>query len=78
MTLEQRDREKREEGFKEGFKEGFEESFKKGFEEGLEEGEAEMAALYKYLIKENRLEDLERASVDANYRKELFRELNLD
>ena len=70
MTLMQRDREKYEEGREEGLEEGL--------KKGLKEGRAEMAALTEYLLKENRLEDLKRAAVDANYQEELFRELNLD
>lgn len=65
MTLEERDRENYELGFKQGI------------EEGLEQGIREMATLVKQLIESGRYEDLERAADDAEYRKKLYQDLGI-
>lgn len=43
-----------------------------------EEGEERMAFLIRHLIGEGRLEDIEKASEDIEYRKKLFREYEID
>lgn len=54
------------------------------FNEGLEQGRAEgrdtllrFSRLNQILLKENRLDDLERASTDENFRNELFEKYQL-
>ncbi len=54
-----------------------EEGREEGKVEGIEIGEDRMSKLYVILIKENRLDDLAKASEDKEYRKQLFEEFNL-
>lgn len=61
MTLLQRDRE----------------NIEKGLEQGLEQGEKKMALLTKKLIQAKRFQDLERATEEAEYRRQLFREFEI-
>lgn len=65
MTLLQRDRENIEKGIEQGL------------EQGLEQGEKKMALLTKELIQAKRFQDLERATEDDGYRKQLFQELGI-
>lgn len=48
-----------------------------GEEIGIEKGENRMSKLTSILLKENRLDDLAKASEDKEYRKQLFEEFNL-
>ncbi|MDO4307195.1 MAG: hypothetical protein Q4C77_10190 [Eubacteriales bacterium] len=50
---------------------------KEGMEEGIEKGIDSYAALTSKLLQANRLEDLKRASEDIEYRKQLYRELDI-
>ena len=44
---------------------------------GEAHGEARMAALIERLIADGRIEDARKASADAEYRNELYKEMNL-
>lgn len=66
--------EERREGFKEGFKEGFEKEFKKG----LEEGEDRVAALWKRMKVDGRLQDFYDALDDEALREKLYKEYGIE
>lgn len=65
MTLLQRDRENREEGLEQGL------------EQGLEKGLEKMTALTKFLLSENRMDELKKALEDIDFRNQLFEEYHL-
>lgn len=46
----------------------------KGIKKGIEKGETSAFTLVQYLISNNRMEDLKRASEDATYRNKLMAE----
>ena len=48
-----------------------------GREEGREEGESRAAQLMGLLSEQGRLEDIKKASLDQEFRKQLLRELKL-
>lgn len=48
-----------------------------GREEGREEGESRVAQLMGLLAEQGRLEDIKKASLDQEFRKQLLRELKL-
>ena len=48
-----------------------------GREEGREEGESRAAQLMGLLVEQGRLEDIKKASLDQEFRKQLLRELKL-
>ena len=48
-----------------------------GREEGREEGESRAAQLMRLLAEQGRLEDIKKASLDQEFRKQLLRELKL-
>ena len=48
-----------------------------GREEGREEGESRAAQLMGLLAEQGRLEDIKKASLDQEFRKQLLRELKL-
>ena len=50
---------------------------KLGEKRGMELGENRTNQLYKYLTEQNRMEDIVRATADAAYREELYKEFNL-
>ena len=50
---------------------------KLGEKRGMELGENRTNQLYKYLTEQNRMEDIVRATADAVYREELYKEFNL-
>ncbi len=50
---------------------------KKATREGMEKGEKRFGKLALLLMKENKYEDLERASKDKEYREKLFQEFNI-
>lgn len=53
------------------------EGLEKGLAEGQEKGEERFGKLTLLLLKENRYEDLERASKDKGYREKLLQEFNI-
>ena len=63
-------------------KEGREEGIGIGREEGIgigrEEGEEKLNQLYLLLIKQNRMDDLQRAAEDKAFRQTLYREFGLE
>ena len=69
-----------EEGLEEGRKLGLAEGRKSGLAEGLEKGHVELKQteqLYRLLIQQSRLEDIERAMNDPEYKKKLYEEFGL-
>ena len=60
----------------EGMERGIQKGLARGLSEGKIAGEAQMAALSRKLLDENRLDDLRRASEDEKFRKELMKELD--
>ncbi|MBQ9119241.1 MAG: hypothetical protein IJY09_04170 [Lachnospiraceae bacterium] len=75
----------RKETWKEAYTEGIEAGKAAGIAEGIAEGEAmgcrkgenRFAELSARLLKENRVQDLQRATQDEEYRQQLYAELNL-
>ena len=59
---------------REGFKEGFKEEYKKG----LEEGENRVAALFKRMKADGRLQDFSDALKDKNAREKLYKEYGIE
>ena len=68
--LEQWMMEERREGFKEGFKEGL--------KEGLKEGEDRVAALFKRMKADGRLQDFSDALDDKTLREKLYKEYGIE
>lgn len=64
-----------EDSRQEGREEGREEGIKEGREEGLKRGEEQFAQLAHILIESGRLNDLERAAIDREYRAKLYWEI---
>ncbi|MDD6169432.1 MAG: hypothetical protein PUB46_05060 [Lachnospiraceae bacterium] len=50
---------------------------KLGEKRGMELGENRTNQLYRYLTEQNRMEDIVRATADAAYREELYKEFGL-
>lgn len=59
---------------REGFKEGFKEEYKKG----LEEGENRVAALFKRMKADGRLQDFSDALDDETLREKLYKEYGIE
>lgn len=53
-------------------------AFQKGYEEGLAKGEARALALVRKLLETDRIDDLMRATEDAEYRRNLMKEFGID
>ena len=51
---------------------------KEGREEGREEGEEKLNRLYLLLIKQNRMDDLQKAAEDKAFRQKLYQEFGLE
>ena len=58
-----------------GIEKSIEKGIKKGIEKGIEKGEHNAFSLVKFLMSNNRLGDLEKASEDETYRRKLMAEL---
>ena len=69
MTLLMRDQENIEKGRLEGLKEGL--------KEGQQKGESLFAHLTHHLLKDKRYSDLEKGTVDPEYRQKLYREYHI-
>ena len=67
----------REAGLAEGKKAGLAEGEKKGLAEGKKAGEELFGELTNFLLKASRIEDLQRAAEDREYRQKLYREFGL-
>ncbi len=52
------------------------ESREQGLEEGLEQGKSDILSMNKYLIEQERYEDLKRATKDEAFRKTILKEMN--
>ena len=66
-----------ENGIKRGFEKGIEQGIERGIEQGIEKGEDRLNKLNSYLIESNRMEDLQRAIKDKEYRTVLYAEFHL-
>lgn len=53
------------------------EAMQKGMQKGIQKGEERFGKLIRLLMEEKRYEELERASVDKEYRERLFKEFNI-
>ena len=53
------------------------EGFKEGFKEGLKEGEDRVAALFKRMKADGRLQDFDNALEDKNAREKLYKEYGI-
>ena len=49
----------------------------KGIEKGIEKGETRLNNLYKLLMEQNRIDDLQKAIANEEYRSALYTEFNL-
>ncbi len=58
-----------------GIKKGIAQGIAQGMTQGIAQGEDKAFSLIKFLIANNRLEDLKRVSEDESYRKKLMAEL---
>ena len=67
-----------ENGREEGREEGRKEGRKAGRKEGLQQGEDHLARLMQALLADKRYEDARAASTDAEVRKRLYREYNME
>ncbi|MCQ4111813.1 hypothetical protein [Megasphaera sp. SC8-1] len=54
------------------------EGFKEGFKEGLKEGEDRVAALFKRMKADGRLQDFSNALKDKNVREKLYKEYGIE
>ena len=70
-------REQLEHDMASAYRHGVDVGEKRGEERGMELGENRTNQLYRYLIEQNRMEDIVRATADAAYREELYQEFNL-
>ena len=77
MTLLMRDQENIEKGRQEGLKEGLKEGRQEGLKEGQQKGESLFAHLTHHLLKDKRYSDLEKGTVDPEYRQKLYREYHI-
>ena len=66
-----------EAGHEAGKLEGIEEGIIEGKIEGKKEGEKYLGVLMKYLLRDKRYADAERASEDEEFRKKLYREYKM-
>ena len=64
-------------GFADGKAEGKAEGKVEGKAEGNIEGQELFAKLVNILLKENKIEDVQRASTDSDYRNKLYEEYNI-
>ena len=64
--------------YDDGIKKGIEQGIEKGIEQGIEQEEMRNSALIANLLKEKRVDDLQRSAEDKEYRKKLLKEFGLD
>ena len=74
MLLEEFDMEKYERSFKNA---GIEIGIQRGTEIGIQQGTERINRLHGFLLEQNRISDLKRATQDAEYQEQLFREFDL-
>ena len=60
-----------------GEKRGERRGVRKGKKQGIKQGEMKMAALVSQLASLGRMEDIQRAAIDENVRRQLFKEFNI-
>lgn len=68
----------RELGREEGMEKGIEKGIEEGMQKGIEQGRTEVVLLNKYLLADNRIDDLRKATEDAAYRKALCEEYGIE
>ena len=68
----------KEEGLEEGLEKGREEGLEKGREQGREEANAKFSLLLQKLIAQGKNDDIQRISVDKEYREQLYEEYGLN
>lgn len=56
---------------------GMEQGVEQGIEQGMEQGQTRILTLNNILLSQNRIEDLRRASENADYRNQLFQEFGI-
>lgn len=59
------------------YHEGLEEGKRQGKQSGIQQGEARINALYRCLVKDNRFDDLKRATEDTGFQKKLLAEYGI-
>ena len=67
-----------DDGIKKGIEQGIEQGIERGIEQGIEQEEMRNSALIANLLKEKRVDDLQRSAEDKEYRKKLLKEFGLD
>jgi predicted transposase YdaD len=77
MTMEERDRQIREDGYLTGEENGRKEGRAQGRIEGRTQGEARFARLTELLLAENKQEELLQAVSDTVYREQLYLEYQI-
>ena len=65
------------EGYVAGKAEGNAEGYAAGKSDGNAEGQEIFAKLVNILLKENKIEDIQKASTDSDYRNKLYEEYNI-
>ena len=65
------------EGYSAGKSEGYSAGSADGYATGNAEGQEIFAKLVNILLKENKIEDVQRASTDSDYRNKLYEEYNI-
>ena len=68
----------KEEGLEEGLEKGREEGLEKGREQGREEANAKFSLLLQKFIAQGKNDDIQRISVDKEYREQLYEEYGLN
>ena len=67
-----------EDGVEKGLEQGIEKGRQEGLEKGLEQGMDRMSVLTARLLKEKRLDDLQRATEDKGYCEQLLKEYGIE
>lgn len=62
---------------REGMEQGLSRGIQQGIQQGMDQGQNRILTLYNILLSENRMEDMRRATEDADYRNRLFEELDI-
>lgn len=52
-------------------------SYEEGKKEGIKEGSSTLSKLIQYLLKDNRIEDIDKVTTDEKYREQLIKECKI-
>ena len=63
--------------YKKGLKSGIERGIEKGIEQGIEQGESRLNELNRLLVKNDRIDDMIKATTDEEFRMVLYAEFQL-